>query len=112
VAGGGEHRHAGAELGDDDLGAADADPGDLIEPLHQPQHDGVLAGAAGRVPAADQPAGGAGRRHAGDEGQLVLDPVVQAGDLVVDRVDEPQVQGDLEGVDLAEPSSSSSPALC
>src|SRR6266487_220336 len=40
----------------------------------------------------------------GDRRQLLLDPGIQAGDLVVDRVDQPQVQGDLEGVHLAEPA--------
>ena len=56
VPGGGEHRHVGAELGDEDPGVAHADPGDLIEPCHQAQHGRAVAGAAGRVPAAGQPA--------------------------------------------------------
>src|SRR5260221_12275820 len=63
------------------------------------------------MPAADQPAAAAGRRHAGDGRQLLSDPGVQAGDLVVDGVDEPQVGGDLEGVDLAEPAGESSGQL-
>src|SRR5215831_18729279 len=69
-----------------------------------PQHGRAVAGAAGRVPAADQPAGGAGRCYPGDGCQLLFDPGVQAGDLVVDAVDQPQVGGDLEGVYVAEPA--------
>jgi hypothetical protein len=48
------------------------------------------------VPAAGQPAGGAGRRGAGDLHQLLPDRLVQPGDLVVDRVDQAQVRLDLK----------------
>ena len=81
-----------------------ADPGDLIQPLGQPQDGSPLPGAAGGVAAAGQPAGGAGRRGAGDLRQLLPDRLVQPGDLLVDRVDQPQVRADLEGVDVAEPA--------
>ena len=50
VPGGGEHRHVGAELGDDDPGVADADPGDLIEPCHQARHGRAVAGQPGEWP--------------------------------------------------------------
>src|SRR6266568_2514087 len=104
VPGGGEYRRVGAELGDDDGGVALADPGDLIQPLRQRQQDGAPGAAAWGVAAAGQPAGGAGRRGAGDLRQLLPDRLVQPGDLVVDRVDQPQVRGDLERVDVAEPA--------
>ena len=81
-----------------------AGPGDLSQPLSQPQDGNPVPGAAGCVIAAGQPAGGAGRRGAGDLRQLLLDRLVQPGDLVVDRVDQPQVRTDLEGVDVAEPA--------
>ena len=70
----------------------------------RPRSGCPVAGAAGGVAAAGQPAGGAGRRGAGDLRQLLLDRLVQPGDLVVDRVDQPQVGLDLEGVDVAEPA--------
>jgi hypothetical protein len=78
------------------------DPGDLIEPPGQVQQRDVLSGAAGSVAAADQPAGDTGRRGTRDGGQLLPDRLVQPGDLLVDRVDQPQVRADLEGVDVAE----------
>ena len=53
--------------------------------------------------AAGQPAGGAGGRGAGDGCQLLSDLLVQGGDLGVDRVDQPQVHRDFEGVDITEP---------
>src|SRR5216683_1576260 len=59
VPGGGELGHAGAQFGDDDLGVGGADAGDLIEPLDDRQHPGLVAGAGGGVAAADQPAAGA-----------------------------------------------------
>src|SRR5258707_1068895 len=102
--GGGGYRRVGAELGDDDPGVALADAGDLIQPPGQAQQGGPLAGAAGGVPAAGQPAGGAARRGAGDLRQLLPDRLIQAGDLGVDRVDEPQVRADLQRVDVAEPA--------
>ena len=39
-----------------------------------------------------------------DGGELLSDLLVQGGDLGVDRVDQPQVQRDLGGVDVAEPA--------
>ena len=102
--GGGELRRVGAELGDDGPGVDGADPGDLIQPLGQAQRGRALIGAAGGVPAAGQPAGGAGRRGARDGRQLLPDRLVQPGNLLVDRVDQPQVRADLKRVDVAEPA--------
>ena len=56
-----------------------ADPGDLIQPLGQAQQERALVGAAGGVAAAGQPAGGTGRRGAGDVRQLLPDLLVQRG---------------------------------
>ena len=101
--GGGELRRVGAELGDDDPGVAFADPGDLIQPPGQPQRGRARIGAAGSVPAAHS-AGGAARRGARDSRQLLPDRLVQPGDLLVDRVDQPQVRFDLQRVNVAEPA--------
>src|SRR5208283_144603 len=72
VPGGGELGGVRAELGDDDLGVALPDPGDLIQPLSQPQDGSLLPGAARSVIAAGQPAGSAGRCGPGDGRQRNL----------------------------------------
>ena len=66
------------------------------------QHAQVLA--AGGVAAADLAAGRADRGGARDGRQVLLDLLVQQGDLGVDRVDQPQVHRDLGGVDVTEPA--------
>src|SRR6266567_7378666 len=104
VPGGGELRGVGAELGDDDPGVALPDPGDLIQPPGQPRDGRALIRAAGDMAAAGQPAGDTGRGGPGDQRQLLGDLLIQQGDLLVDRVDQPQVRADLERVDVAEPA--------
>ena len=84
--GGGELGHVGAQLGDDDLGGAAADSGDLIEPGDDAQ-DRLAASGARPV----RPGLPAARAHAAQAGhvlQLGLDPLVQLGDLGGQVVDE------------------------
>src|SRR5229473_3101997 len=104
VPGGGELGHAGAQFGDDDLGVGGADAGDLIEPLDDRQHPGLVAGAGGGVAAADQPAAGADSSNAGDLFQQPGDLPVQPGDLGGQVIDELQQHAGLNGVDVAEPA--------
>jgi hypothetical protein len=77
VPGRGELRGVGAELGDDGPAVDGADAGDLIQPFGEREKGNVLVLAAGNVAAADQTAGGAGRRGAGNQRQLPSDLVVQ-----------------------------------
>ena len=102
MAWGEELRRVGAELGDDDPGVAQADPGDLIDPFGQARQGCTRRSAAGGVTAAGHAAGGAGRRGARDQRELLPDRLVQAIGLLVDHVQDPQVCLDLEGVDVAE----------
>ena len=81
-----------------------ADPGDLVQPVSEPEQEDAQVVAVGGVAAAGQPAGRAGRGGARDGRELLSDLLVQGGDLGVDRVDQPQVQRDLGGVDVAEPA--------
>src|SRR6266568_1119472 len=103
VPGRGELGGAGAELGDEGPAVDGADAGDLLQPGGQVQDGYVLAGAAGGVAAAGQPARDKGRCGAGNQCQLLSDLLVQGGDLGADRVGQPQVHRDLEGVDVTEP---------
>src|SRR5271166_4033567 len=80
-----------------------ADAGDLVQPVSEPEQEDAQVVAVGGVAAAGQPARGAGRRRAGNQCQLLFDLLVQQGDLGVDRVDQPQVHRDLEGMDVTEP---------
>ena len=68
--GGGEAGHVGADLGQDDMGAGQADAGDLIKPRHQVRERGGLLG----------------------------DPGIEGGDVGADRIHSGQHRGQQEGV--------------
>ena len=100
--GGGELGRVGAQLGDQHPGIDRADPGDLVQPVRQPRHQDAQVRAVRGMAGPGQPARGAGRGGARHLRQELLDLGVKAGDLGVDRIDQPQVNRDLLGVDVTE----------
>src|SRR6266568_394745 len=104
VARGGELGLVQAELGDDDLGGAGADAGELIEPLGDRQYRRAGARAGRGVAATDLPAARTRPGDAGDARQPGVDLFIQPGHLAGHVVDQVQQDADLQGVDVAEPA--------
>ncbi|MEU7364564.1 hypothetical protein AB0B92_02995 [Streptomyces hygroscopicus] len=93
--GGGEHRHIGADLGEDDLCGGGSDPGDLVQALGVGQrHQHALTGPSVVCIARDR----------GQVGQAVGDPGGELVDLHGEAVDGVQQHPQHERVVLFEPA--------